>query len=790
MSLMKPFRRVSETPRRGQALAEFALTLPIMLLLIFGIIEFGRLFQTWIVLQSAARAGARAASVGAINYDLFNVTVPPASTTPRDLLVLNGIVPCVTDDNRGTIVTDGSGVKYYDGEEGLFATVYDGMDCDPASEDHTQLRKDILRIFTVIGEVRRASGTIAVYESRVDQRYDNITPEAAFEFFRGYWSRPFKNGPNSLSPGWISVETCSSRPVINGVAASAIDSRFVTVRNTADAVAAGGNVHSFPTPFCMLNERPAGEIPGALNNAGYRWFDVGGPGDRVTVFIKFNHPLITPLNLAQYIYLESRRSSVNESFRPPKAVGAFQRSIPPGRDPDDEEETVPTLEPSPEPTTALPPSPVPPSPVPSATASPVPFSCDNVRVIWSDQPFVGPQLFMTIVNTNEQPTQLRLVKLRWNTKPGYQAMYAQAFSLNGNVHWQGSAPASPPQTEIDTNINGTFYDGNPSGEPDSNRFIASNAIWSALFVNGPSSLGGLFRLSDFTAEFQFTNPEGGSPCLHPLEGVSEPEPTETPVPTVGPSPTPTPSCDALSNIQLQHNVTFDAFDGSVRMNLFNTGTLPVYLLGFSLVWPDRTHPGLSNSPTHHLRRVTVGGTTAGDANSVEVWRSSAVGQDASGNTRTTLPFNVATSSTSSEGTWLSNAILRPGNNYVFLDFDGFTGSLTRFGASSQHFHQSQFFIGWAEGCTTGTGPGTVPTSSVQIALPSPTQTNTPAPTNTPRPTNTPAPTNTPRPTNTPVTPAPTLVSTSTYTATPVTPSPVPSRTPFPTQEGGGGSERP
>ena len=42
-------------PHRGQTLVEFALTLPILLLLLFGIIEFGRIFQAWVTLQNAAR---------------------------------------------------------------------------------------------------------------------------------------------------------------------------------------------------------------------------------------------------------------------------------------------------------------------------------------------------------------------------------------------------------------------------------------------------------------------------------------------------------------------------------------------------------------------------------------------------------------------------------------------------------------------------------------------------------------------------------------------------------------
>ena len=43
---------------RGQALVEVALTLPLLLLLILGAMDFGRLYVTKIVLTNAAREGA------------------------------------------------------------------------------------------------------------------------------------------------------------------------------------------------------------------------------------------------------------------------------------------------------------------------------------------------------------------------------------------------------------------------------------------------------------------------------------------------------------------------------------------------------------------------------------------------------------------------------------------------------------------------------------------------------------------------------------------------------------
>jgi len=47
---------------RGQSLVEMALVLPLLLLLVAGIIDFGRAYNNYIIITNAAREGARAAS--------------------------------------------------------------------------------------------------------------------------------------------------------------------------------------------------------------------------------------------------------------------------------------------------------------------------------------------------------------------------------------------------------------------------------------------------------------------------------------------------------------------------------------------------------------------------------------------------------------------------------------------------------------------------------------------------------------------------------------------------------
>jgi hypothetical protein len=64
---------------RGAAAVEFALVLPLLVMLVFGIIQFGFVFNAYITVTQAAREGARMASV-----DKFDAAAVKAGTTPLD----------------------------------------------------------------------------------------------------------------------------------------------------------------------------------------------------------------------------------------------------------------------------------------------------------------------------------------------------------------------------------------------------------------------------------------------------------------------------------------------------------------------------------------------------------------------------------------------------------------------------------------------------------------------------------------------------------------------------------
>jgi Flp pilus assembly protein TadG len=68
----KKLRRKRE---QGQTMAEFTLVLPVLAILLFGIIQFGIVFNNYLAVTDAARAGARQAAVA--RY------LPPGEREPK-----------------------------------------------------------------------------------------------------------------------------------------------------------------------------------------------------------------------------------------------------------------------------------------------------------------------------------------------------------------------------------------------------------------------------------------------------------------------------------------------------------------------------------------------------------------------------------------------------------------------------------------------------------------------------------------------------------------------------------
>ena len=86
-SVLSPVRRVLRDRPRGDALVEFALMAPTLLLMLFGIFEVGRVVDAWLIVQNAAREGARA---GAVAYP-DSAVAAAARNAARTYLTTSGL---------------------------------------------------------------------------------------------------------------------------------------------------------------------------------------------------------------------------------------------------------------------------------------------------------------------------------------------------------------------------------------------------------------------------------------------------------------------------------------------------------------------------------------------------------------------------------------------------------------------------------------------------------------------------------------------------------------------------
>lgn len=59
--------------KKGQALVEFAIMLPVLILILAGIMEFGIMLNSYLTIQNASREGARYGIMGCNDTDIIQV---------------------------------------------------------------------------------------------------------------------------------------------------------------------------------------------------------------------------------------------------------------------------------------------------------------------------------------------------------------------------------------------------------------------------------------------------------------------------------------------------------------------------------------------------------------------------------------------------------------------------------------------------------------------------------------------------------------------------------------------
>lgn len=97
---------------KGQSLVEFAVILPILLLILMGIAEFGMMINSYLTIENASREGARRGIVGSSDTDIENSVI---ATSPNlnvsDLTI--SITPSEGSRHSGDSLTVSLTYKYH-----------------------------------------------------------------------------------------------------------------------------------------------------------------------------------------------------------------------------------------------------------------------------------------------------------------------------------------------------------------------------------------------------------------------------------------------------------------------------------------------------------------------------------------------------------------------------------------------------------------------------------------------------------------------------------------------------
>ena len=171
-------------------------------------------------------------------------------------------------------------------------------------------------------------------------------------------------------------------------------------------------------------------------------YDPGGPGDAVEIIVFFNHPLITPLGLVDYIQLQARRVMINEAFRSTRVI-----NIPPAL-------ALPTFTPSNTPLPSDTPRRLTPtitytptsSPTATSTASVTPTPSPDCDLVTLDSVRLADNaLEVRINNANPySPLFISRVEVQWGKHPLFPGMYTNNMRVSSRTAFWHGMDLDPP----------------------------------------------------------------------------------------------------------------------------------------------------------------------------------------------------------------------------------------------------------------------------------------------------------------------------------------------------------
>jgi hypothetical protein len=438
---------------RGQGLVEFTLILPVMLLLLFVIIEAGRLLYAYLAVENGARFGVRYAVTGEYNA--------------------------------------------------AYCTSLFGGPCD------TRSKEDAARLPSIDDSTK--AGAVALLR-------DETAPQG--------------------TPGFFKITVCSSK---------------------LDA--------SNNPMFQYISANPGADTPAdcVLISTHMPQEDPGGPGDRVSVTVDFDHPLIVPFlsSIWPKLHLTAKREGIVEQFRVARVVGlpatiavpTFTATITPTFTPTPTNTDTPTITMTPTitqtftPTETLTPSMTPtPSITPTITLTPTLTptpDCNDISVVayWIQS---YNEIRFSVRNDN--PTSIDLTDSTFNWTDSYSGQYVDYFQ------WQFS-----------TYYGGNDYNAPTSYGPSPPRSFPSGSTytWRAAFGGVPWNLG---LDGDFTTWLVFDSrcTISASLSVSAPTVTLTPTPSRTPTPSNTPPPTNTPTVTRTPTRTLTPSITPTASDTPTR----------------------------------------------------------------------------------------------------------------------------------------------------------------------------------------------------------------------------------
>ena len=323
------FRFRSHSLTKAQAIVEFALALPVLLLLLFGIIEFGRLMQAWMAIQNSARFGMRYAVTGEYNL------------------------------NYCQLAAETFGQDFIDGD--TFGTSPAAFDCKvqraycESLPPNTPCDHEVMTS-TLEDWARLPSSRDAARSGAAGTQVDDTVPTSG-DYLTYLITHNLADLGDASMKGYYHVTLCSNRD-LDGDAAS----DFMRNTNT--------------NPETCWNDLADVNID-----------DAGGPGDRVRVTVTFVHPMLLPFiaNVWPQVPLVAWREGIVEQFRVSRISGVGgQIGVAPSPTPHPSDTPTPSMTPTrtltPTPTeTTTPTATSTSTSTPTPTATPTP-SCDSLTV--------------------------------------------------------------------------------------------------------------------------------------------------------------------------------------------------------------------------------------------------------------------------------------------------------------------------------------------------------------------------------------------------------------------------